>query len=88
MTDHLDDIRAASEKAEQDAQTLMAQKDDALRKVKDRYSDRLRKAVDKAAAAQRRLRDAEATQALAARDDLDDDAKHALADELGLTFEA
>lgn len=83
MTD-IDKLRSAYEKAEADAQKIMAEKDEALSKIRDRYGDKLRAANDDAAAAQKRLGDAVAAQALANRTDMDDAAKQNLATRLGL----
>jgi DNA anti-recombination protein RmuC len=65
----LDKLRSDYEKAEQHAQKLQADKDDAIAKVRDQYGDRLRKANDDAAEAQKKLADAEAAAALIGRDD-------------------
>jgi DNA anti-recombination protein RmuC len=69
MAHDLDKLRADYEKAEQHAQKIMADKDDAVAKVQEKYGDRLRKANDQAAAAQKALMDAEAANALLDRPD-------------------
>lgn len=83
MTD-ISKLRSESEKAERDAQRLMADKDEALEKVRAQFGDKLRKANDRAAAAQKALSDAEAAQALAAREGTSDEVKRDIADRLGL----
>lgn len=80
MTD-IEKLRKASQDAEAKAQKLMAEKDDAMSKVRDRYSAKLAKATDEAAAAQKQLADAEAAQALMDRPD-----GPSVADALGLTL--
>lgn len=80
MTD-IDKLRSDYEAAEAKAQKLMADKDEALEKVRDRYGDRLRKANDDAAAAQKALADAEAAAALVGREDAE-----LVASNLGLTL--
>lgn len=79
-------LQADSKSAEKAAQALMAEKDEAMQKVRDKYWKRLQDANDKAAAAQKEWMDAEAAQALMDRDELSDDGKRALADSLGLTL--
>jgi DNA anti-recombination protein RmuC len=69
MAHDLDKLRSDYEKAEQHAQKIMADKDDAVAKVQEKYGDRLRKANDQAAAAQKALMDAEAANALLGRPD-------------------
>jgi ElaB/YqjD/DUF883 family membrane-anchored ribosome-binding protein len=80
MTD-IEHLRDKYEKAEQKAQELQADKDDALQKVRDRFNDRLRKANDDLAEAQKALADAEAAQALVGRPDAE-----LIAANLGLTL--
>lgn len=55
--------------AEAKAHKLQAEKDDALAKVRSRFGDRLRKATDDAAAAQKAWLDAEAAESLKDRPD-------------------
>lgn len=74
-------LRTEFEKAEQKAQKLQADKDQALEKVRDRFNDRLAAAVDDAAAKQKALNDAEAADALLDRPD-----GETLARTLGLTL--
>lgn len=81
MSKHTDDLKAKWEKAEADAQKLMADKDDAVAKVFARYADRLQKANQRAADAQKEWNDAVAAQGLVGRDDAED-----VADRLGLTL--
>lgn len=80
MTD-IKKLRADYEDAEAKAQKLMADKDEALAKVRDRFGGRLRKANDAAAEAQKALNDAEAAAALVGRDDAE-----IIAANLGLTL--
>lgn len=82
MTEHIDKLRNDYEKAEAKAQKIMADKDDALQKVLDQYGDRLRKANDDAAAAQKELLNAEAVESLKDRPDGDQ-----VAASLGLSIE-
>lgn len=63
---NIDTLRAAAEKAERDAQKVMAEKDDITR----RYREKTRAATDKAAAAQKELLDAQVVEAALERDDL------------------
>ena len=65
----IEKLREEYQSAEQKAQKLMFDKDEAILKVRDRYGEKLRAANDDAAAAQKRLADAEAAQALAERRD-------------------
>jgi hypothetical protein len=65
----LDKLRSDHEQAEQKAQKLMADRDEALAKVRDRYDDKLRAANEEARDAQKAYCDAEAAQALVGRDD-------------------
>lgn len=81
MAYDLDKLRSDAEKAEQRAQKLMAEKDEAVQKVRDKYTDRLRDANDEAAAAQKALCDAEAANALLDRPD-----GPSVAEALGLTL--
>jgi hypothetical protein len=82
----IDKLRAEYERAEAKAHALQAEKDEAAQKVREKYRDRQRDANADAAEAQKALCDAEAAQALADRDDLDDDGKIALAGALNLTL--
>lgn len=79
MSEHIDNLREKYEKAEADAQKIMADKDEAIQKVRDRYGERLQKANQKAADAQKEWADAEAANALLDRPD-----GEALAERLGL----
>jgi hypothetical protein len=63
------DLKQKWEQAEAEAVKLQNEKDDAVEKVRAKYTDRLRKAVDKAADAQKKYLDAEATDALRDRPD-------------------
>jgi ElaB/YqjD/DUF883 family membrane-anchored ribosome-binding protein len=74
-------LRAASQEAEDAAHKLQAEKDDALKKLREKYAKRLRKANDDAAAAQKALADAEAAEALKDRP-----GGAELAEALGLTL--
>jgi hypothetical protein len=74
-------LRADAKAAEENAQKLQAEKDDAVRKVREKYGKRLAKAVDEAAAAQKKLADGEAADALLDRPD-----GRAVAEALGLTL--
>lgn len=80
MTD-VDKLRSEYESAEQKAQKIMGDRDDALAKVRDRFDQKLRDANDAAAEAQKALCDAEAAAALVGRDDAED-----VANKLGLTL--
>jgi hypothetical protein len=75
-------LRGEWEQAEQKAQQLQAEKDDAIDKLRAKYTQKLRDAVDEAAAAQKRFLDAEAADALRDRPD-----GKAVADALGLTLD-
>jgi hypothetical protein len=66
-TDKINRLRLDFEQAESKAQKLMAEKDEAIAKVRERYGDKLREANDAAAAAQKAWVDAEATAALIER---------------------
>jgi DNA-nicking Smr family endonuclease len=77
----LEKLRSDWEKAEEKAQKLMADKDEALAKVRDRYTDKLQDANDDAAAKQKLYLDAEAAQALVGRPDAE-----TVASNLGLTL--
>jgi hypothetical protein len=81
MAYDLDKLCDAYEKAERNAQDLQTKKDEEVAKVRDRYSEKLRNAVDKAAAAQKALLDAEAANALMDRPD-----GPSVAESLGLTL--
>lgn len=67
--------------AEAKAQKLMAEKDEAVQKTRDRYASRLQEANDEAAAAQKEWLDAVAAEALLDRPD-----GEAVARSLGLTL--
>jgi hypothetical protein len=62
----IDSLRSAAEKAEAEAQKVMAEKDDITR----RYREKSRAATDRAAAAQKALLDAQVVEAALERDDL------------------
>jgi hypothetical protein len=66
MTD-IKKLRADFEQAEKKAQEIMAEKDEAIAKVRERYGDKLRAANDAAAEKQKAWVDAEATAALIER---------------------
>lgn len=69
MSDHTEKLRADYEQAEQKAQKIMADKDEALQKIRDRYTDKLRDANQAAADAQKTWMDAEAAEVLLDRPD-------------------
>lgn len=77
----IDELRAACERAERDAQQIMAEKDAALSDVRERFNDRQHAANLAAAEAQKAWMDAEAAAALVGRDDAE-----AIARNLGLTL--
>jgi formate hydrogenlyase subunit 6/NADH:ubiquinone oxidoreductase subunit I len=77
----IEKLRAEYEHAEEKAQSLMADKDDALQKVIDKYRDKMRDANQRLADAQKALCDAEAAAALVGRDDAE-----TVAANLGLTL--
>jgi hypothetical protein len=70
----IDKLRAEYEHAEEKAQRLQADKDDALQKVMDKYRDKMRDANQRLADAQKALADAEAAAALIGRDDAEEKA--------------
>lgn len=63
------DLQKAFEDAEAKAHEIQADRDEALRKVRDRFDDKLRKAVDKAAEAQKAWLDAQVAESLKDRPD-------------------
>ncbi len=63
------DLKKAYEDAEANAQKIMAERDEAMAKVRERFDDRLRKANADAADAQKRFMDAEVIQSLLDRPD-------------------
>lgn len=63
------DLKKAYEDAEDKAQKIMAERDEAMDKVRSRFDDRLRKANQDAADAQKAWMDAEAVEALKDRPD-------------------
>ena len=63
------DLRKRWQDAEAKAHALQAEKDEAVDKVRTRYADKLRKAVDDAAAAQKEYLDAEVVESLRDRPD-------------------
>jgi TPP-dependent pyruvate/acetoin dehydrogenase alpha subunit len=69
MAYDLDKLRDAYEKAERHAFDLQVKKDEEVAKVRDRYTDKLRKAVDKAAEAQKALANGEVAASLLDRPD-------------------
>lgn len=73
------DLKKQYEEAEARAQKIMADRDEALQKVRDRFDDKLREANAEAAEAQKALNDTEAARALMDRPD-----GRAIADALGL----
>ena len=77
----LEKLRSDLEKAEEKAAKIMADRDEALLKVRERFDDRLRAANDDAAEAQKAVCDAEAAEALVGRDDAE-----IVANNLGLTL--
>lgn len=79
---NVDTLKKRYEDAEAKAQKLQAEKDDALAKVRDRYSDKLAAAVDAAAAAQREWLNAEVVGSLRDRPDGEQ-----VAQTLGLSLE-
>jgi predicted DNA-binding protein (UPF0278 family) len=74
-------LRAEWEKAEADAVALQNKKDAAIDKVRAEYGEKLREAVNDAAAKQKLYLDAEAAAALLGRDDAE-----TVAANLGLTL--
>lgn len=80
MTD-ISKLRSDYETAEAKAQKLMADRDEALAKVRDRFDERLQDANQEAADAQKAWMDAEAASALVGRDDAE-----TVAANLGLTL--
>jgi hypothetical protein len=60
---------------------IQADKDEAVQKARDKYAERLRKAVDEASKAQQEFADASAAEALVGRDDAE-----IVANNLGLTL--
>ena len=66
---NLNELRKKWEDAEAKAHKLQAEKDEALAKLRERYADKLRGAVDEAAAAQKELLDAEVVESLRDRPD-------------------
>jgi predicted DNA-binding protein (UPF0278 family) len=74
-------LRAEWEKAEADAVALQNKKDAAIDKVRAEYGEKLREAVNDAAAKQKMYLDAEAAAALLGRDDAE-----TVAANLGLTL--
>ena len=82
----IDKLREKYEAAEAKAHKIQADKDEALQNVRDRFGDKLRKANDDTAAAQKELADAEAAQALADREGISDEERQRIADQLGLTL--
>jgi hypothetical protein len=87
MTQTTKDLKTAWQDAEAKAQDIMAQKDEAITKVRDRFTAKLQDATDKAAHAQRAYLQAEAAQGLVGRDDAGITAAR-LIEEGGLTPEA
>lgn len=81
MSPNIDKLRKNYEDAEAKMFTLQAKKDEAMQDVRDKYMGQLREAIDKAAAAQKELCNAEAAAALVGRDDA-----AAVAENLGLTL--
>lgn len=79
MSDTTKDLKDKWQAAEAAAVKLQNEKDDAIDKVRAKYADRQRKAVDKAAEAQKVYLDAEAADALRDRPD-----GEAVAEALGL----
>lgn len=79
MSKSTSDLKKAWQDAEAAAVALQNEKDDAVDKVRAKYADRQRKAVDKAAKAQKAYLDAEAADALRDRPD-----GEAVAEALGL----
>jgi predicted nucleic acid-binding Zn-ribbon protein len=77
----LEKLRGEYEAAETKAQSLMADKDDALQKVLDKYREKMRDANEQLADAQKALADAEAAAALVGRPDAE-----TVAANLGLTL--
>lgn len=70
----LDELQQRYEAAEAKAHKLQADRDEALAKVRDRFNDRLRAAVDDAAQAQQELLDAQVLDSLADRPETERDA--------------
>lgn len=76
------DYEKAYQEAEAKAQQIMAERDEAMAKVRDRFDDRLRKATDKAAEMQKRMLDAQVRESLKDRPD-----GEALAASLGISLD-
>lgn len=69
------EFKKAFEQAEEKAQKIMADRDEAMAKLRDRFDERLRKANQEAAEAQKEWMDAEAVEALRDRPDGEDVAR-------------
>jgi protein subunit release factor A len=80
----IEKLRESYEKAEKTLQAESADYDAERAKLKKRYQGKLAKLSEKARDAQKALADAEAAEALSARDDLTDSQKSMLAAQLGL----
>lgn len=83
MTATLESLRAASADAENALNELQARKEAALAKLREQYGDKVRAAIDKAAATQKAAADAEAVSAL-----MDNEDGAIVAENLGLTHMA
>jgi hypothetical protein len=79
---YVDDLKQEWQDKESKAIALVAEKDDAIDKIRTKYTDKLRKANDEAAKAQKAYLNAEAAAALVGRDDAE-----VTANNLGLTKE-
>jgi hypothetical protein len=77
---NLEDLEQDWKDKESAAQKIMADKDEAMRKIYDKYAKRLKDATAEAAEAQKRYLDADAATALVGRDD-----GEIVANNLGLT---
>jgi predicted DNA-binding protein (UPF0278 family) len=81
MSDTTKNLKKAWQDAESAAIALQNEKDEAIDKVRAKYGEKQRKAVDDAAAKQKLYLDAEAAAALVGRDDAE-----LVASNLGLTL--
>lgn len=84
MTKTTNDLKQAWQDAEAKAQKIMADKDEAVQKIRTRFDERLRAANNKAAEAQKAYLDADAVDELRSRDDQENAAR--IAENLGLEF--
>lgn len=69
MAVNIDKLQTDATSADEKAAKLQAEKDDAVAKARNRYTERIQKANQDAADAQKRLNDAQAVEALRDRPD-------------------